>query len=81
MRTSNEIHRTSFERLPHRKHIICICCKAGSLFPDGSMAGIEPARVLDKSELNDYEDYYKGTKFKVYKCFSCGYQFSEFEKE
>ena len=77
----SEIHRTSFERLKHRKAIICICCKAGSHFFDGNIAGIEPERILDKKELRAYEDYYKRVKFKAYKCISCGYQFSEFERD
>jgi hypothetical protein len=81
---TNTIWRTSFEVLPataKRPHIVCICCKAGSVTPCGHVAGLIPERLTDSVELAPYTAYYArtGRKFKAYRCLSCGYPFSEYE--
>jgi hypothetical protein len=88
---AKEVFRTAFEYikgteakaeslghgLKHGINEVCICCKAGSKLSDGSTAGYVD-RIIDPVELKPWSDFYKTKDYAVYKCGSCGYQWSWF---
>lgn len=80
--TPNEIYRTAYkyiendasylgEGLPHGINQVCPSCKAGSMLPDGKIAG-SVEQVRDAALLKPFSDFYKTFSFAVYNCNSCG---------
>ena len=84
--TPNDVFKTAFKYidshqngfgagLTHGINQVCVCCKAGSLHDDVSVAGLID-RITDAVDVKPWADFYKTKDYAAYKCRSCGYQWS-----